>query len=90
MNIVDQINAIADKIANEGMTVRASEVRAGAIEIRRLQIEAERTRAYLDELAGMFRETQFRTTELDQPNYEVLRVIRKALRINQQSPNTEK
>lgn len=40
-DLVDQLNLVADQIVSEGMTVRASVVRAGAAEIKRQRLVIE-------------------------------------------------
>lgn len=39
MDIKDELNKIADSVAREGMVLRASGIRAGAIEIAKLRYE---------------------------------------------------
>jgi hypothetical protein len=46
-DIVGRINALADQIAAEGMSLRAADVRAGAVEIGRLQKEWQRLQRVL-------------------------------------------
>lgn len=42
MTVIERVNEVADQIASEGMIVRASRVREGAVEVARQRHEIER------------------------------------------------